>query len=454
MPPYPADVNYQHYIDEKYLTGTELSILNAWIAAGGPQGDSAQAPPMPAYASGPVITNPGFSARIPTYTVPQLSTDLYRCFVVSNPFPQTQYVTGIEVIPGNNAAVHHVLVFQDTSYKPVQLDSTGAGPGYTDFGGDGSRSAQLMGAWTPGSTPYFTPSGMAITLTAGSRIILQIHYPAGSSGMTDSTRINLQFSSDTTNLRKVTITPVLNYITTITNGPLAIPANTVDTFYEKYTLPGKVTILAIAPHAHLICTEMKSFGVETNGDTIPFISDTWNFHWQGFYAFKKPIVLPLGTKLYGRAIYDNTSNNPLNPNFPPQAVTAGEATSNEMMLFFFSYTLYQPGDENAIYDTTTFVHPYDNCTYSDIQSAVSTVPQIKAVIYPNPTTGLLEINIAGANTCTGIVSDITGKEIFTTHFNSGDNILDISHLVTGMYFITMADTNSSLKPQTVRIIKD
>ncbi len=439
-------------MDERFLTPTELGLLNAWIGAGGPEGDSAQAPQVPVYANGPAITNPGFTARIPTYTVPTLSTDLYRCFIVSNPFTQSEFITGMEVIPGNPAAVHHVIVYQDTSSVPVQLDSASPGAGYTEFGGDGSASAQMLGAWVPGSSPYFLPSGMGIEILPGARIILQIHYPAGSSGLTDSTRVNLQFSS-ASNLRKVYISPVLSYYGNMTNGPLNIPANTVDTFYEEYTVPEKVTVLAVAPHAHLVCTEMKSFGVETNGDTIPFVSDAWNFHWQGLYAFKRPVVVPTGIKLYGQAIYDNTDNNPLNPNTPPQNVVAGEATTNEMMLFFFSYTAYVAGDENTVYDTSTYIHTYDNCAYAPVTTSINNLPVIKATVFPNPTSGLLDVNVAGAGEYNALISDIAGKEVFATKLNAGYNSVDISPLAAGVYFITLEDITGNLKSQTLRIVK-
>ena len=260
MPPYPADVAYQQYSREKYLTTQEISIINDWINAGGPEGDSSAAPPAPIYSSGPVIINPGFTGKIPIYSIPNSSTDLYRCFIVSNPFSQTQYVTGIEVLPGNNSAVHHVTVYEDTSYIPVQLDSLDPEPGYTEFVGTGSPSAQMLGIWTPGSEPYFAPAGMGLVIPPGARIILQIHYPAGSSGLIDSTSVNLQISTDT-GLRIITINTLLINTTTLLNGPLQIPANTIDTFYEEYHLPTAITVLAVCPHSHLICTEMKSFAV-------------------------------------------------------------------------------------------------------------------------------------------------------------------------------------------------
>lgn len=77
-------------------------------------------------------------------------------------------------------------------------------------------------------------------------------------------------------------------------------------------------------------------------DTLKLIKiDNWDFHWQGFYEFKKIIKIPKGTTLYADSYYDNTTNNSDNPNSPPKDVYLGEATTNEMMLVYFTFTGYQ-----------------------------------------------------------------------------------------------------------------
>jgi hypothetical protein len=58
------------------------------------------------------------------------------------------------------------------------------------------------------------------------------------------------------------------------------------------------------------------------------------------------LKIPAGSTLKAHAVYDNTSANPHNPNTPPQLVTAGEATTDEMFLVFFQYLDYVEGDEN------------------------------------------------------------------------------------------------------------
>jgi hypothetical protein len=58
----------------------------------------------------------------------------------------------------------------------------------------------------------------------------------------------------------------------------------------------------------------------------------WSFNWQDQYAFAEPVRLEKGTKIKLVAYYDNTSDNPTNPNNPPKRVRWGEETTDEMCL--------------------------------------------------------------------------------------------------------------------------
>jgi hypothetical protein len=181
-----------------------------------------------------------------------------------------------------------------------------------------------------------------------------VHYPAGSQGESDSSSVHL-FYQNGTNLRNISIDALLNHVTTMTNGPLSIPANTVKVFDEQFNVPFYYTasVIGVFPHMHLIGKDIASWAIPPTGDTIKFIRiNNWDFHWQGTYYFQKVLKLPASSKMYARATYDNTSSNPNNPNNPPKVVNAGEATSDEMMLVFFHYLPYQAGDENIIIDST------------------------------------------------------------------------------------------------------
>ena len=454
MPPYLPNTSYQHYADMRNLTDQEIRTIVAWVDSGGRVGDTSQLMAPPVFVGGNVITNPDLTIRMPDYVVPQTGADLYRCFVLTAPMDSDRYIKTMEIIPGNKAAVHHVLVYQDASYTPVARDSADPGPGYTNFGGTGSNSSTLMGGWVPGSGVDSMPTGMAIKITAGSRIIIQVHYPVTAQGLLDSTRINIKYDTNP-NLRSVLVFPMLNHQISLTDGPLVIPADSVRTFHEQAVISQDFTALSIAPHAHLVCTMMKAFGVTPTGDTIPLIDiPQWDFHWQGSHQFQHPIKFPAGTTLYGIATYNNTYNNPHAPQ-PLATVSLGEATTNEMMLFFFSLLPYQPGDENIIIDTASHQSHYMNCVSPYISSATTGIREASATdmvsIFPNPAQSM--VNYRSTEEIVEItISDIAGKIIKQIDASGSEGQIFVSDLCNGLYLMHMKGKSGSA--QTIRFIKE
>lgn len=358
MPPWPPDPNYSHLAHERVLSTTEINKITAWVDGGTPSGDLSLAPPVPTYSTTGVISGtPDLVVKIPNYVSTASTSDVYQCFAIPSGLLADKYIVGFEAIPGNNAIVHHVLVYSDTTGACASLDAATPGPGYPNFGGVGTSNAVLLGGWVPGGQPMTYPAGFGVRLANHSDIVLQIHYPAGSAGQTDSTEVHFYFAPTTASIRNVMIDPVLYHYTPVINAPLFIPANTTRTFIE--TVPGvpvDISLLGLAPHMHLIGRSIKSYGLGTAGDTLKFINiPKWDFHWQGFYMFPKIKKVPAGTTLKAEAFYDNTSANPENPNDPPQDVSVGESTTDEMMLVFLVYTYYQPGDENVVIDSSTIV---------------------------------------------------------------------------------------------------
>ncbi|GAB4133511.1 MAG: hypothetical protein Fur0041_05770 [Bacteroidia bacterium] len=352
MPPWPPDTSYTRFSHERVLTQQEIQTIDDWVNNGFPSGNLSQAPTPPTYNGGPAITNPDLVVQMQTYTV-NTGADLYRCFVVPSGITQDEFITKVEIVPGNRPVVHHVLVYQDVQNTCVTLDNNDPGPGYTSFGGVGSNTASLIAGWVPGQGVYELPANMGIKLFANSYIIMQIHYPGGTFNQTDSTQVRFTFSSGV--VRNVSLSPVINHALSLTNGPLYIPADSVKTFYAQENVQFNSTLISIAPHMHLLGQTITSYAVgpAPNYDTIPLIHiPQWDFHWQGFYTYRQCIHIPSGSVLYAHATYDNTINNPDNPNFPPQDVWQGESTTEEMMVIYYAYLPYQPGDENIIIDST------------------------------------------------------------------------------------------------------
>lgn len=402
MPPWPADVQYQRYAHERILSSEEISTIAAWVDGGMPKGDTTKAPAKPTLKKGGSITNPTKTLKMPDYAV-NTTADEYRCFVLPTGFTQDQFLTAIEVIPGNLRVVHHALIFHDTGSKPLQMDAADPKPGYLSFGGTGSSTSELIGLWVPGSEPYFFPTGFGIKLPKKGNIILQIHYPGGVGNVTDSTQVILK--TTTSMLRQVMISPALNHTSpSLQNGPLYIPANQVKSFNNKYDLPVAISIFTVGPHMHLIGKSIKAFAIPPTKDTIRlFDIPRWDFHWQRAYSFRNVLKLPAGTTLKGFATYDNTSVNSNNPSNPPKAVTLGEATTDEMFLVYFWFTLYQNGDENIA---------IDNSALKNVSKS-SLIASSDSRVYPNPATDFVTISDSRftAGNIQWQVVDVSGKMV-------------------------------------------
>jgi hypothetical protein len=405
MPPWPPDSSYSRFAHERLLPQQDIQTIVDWVNGGSPSGNLAQAPPTPVYSSAAVLTNPDMALQMPAYIV-NTASDLYRCFVIPTNLPNDEYITRVEVLPGNRSIVHHVLVYQDQANTCITLDNQDPGLGYTSFGGVGSNTATLVMGWVPGQGVYELPPNMGIKLLTNTNLILQVHYPAGTFNQVDSTAVRFTFSSGV--VRDVTLAPVINHIGSLTNGPLFIPANQTATFHGQEFVSLNATIISVAPHMHLIGRSIYSYAVAPNNDTIPLISiPDWRFHWQGFYTYRQPVHVPFGSQLHASAFYDNTSNNAWNPNSPPLPVIAGEATADEMMIIYFAYLPYQAGDENIVIDSTIL----------NTQQPISLNPAIKSPQlydpFPVPATNELDVQyyLPEQTDVTIEIFDATGKQV-------------------------------------------
>lgn len=345
MPPWPADTSYQRYFHERILTQAERDIIINWVDDDGPSGNLTTAPPPPVYNGSQILPGvPDLVVTMPNYMSKATpSQDDYVCFSMPTGLVADRKIKAIEVIAGNTAIVHHCLVYKD--------DGTYA----TDtIGGDcgGPTTGGMIGAYTPGASPTIFPEtstfNAGITLEAGSYIVFAMHYPDGSYGQWDQTKVNIYFYPEpVSNFREVYAAPILS------DWTFNIPANTVDSVEANYgPLPATVTMMSVFPHMHLLGKYIESYAVTPTTDTIPFVRiPEWDFHWQEFYFFKYMQMIPINSMIYGKGIYDNTVANDHNPNDPPIDVGAGFNTTDEMFLIYYHFMLYQAGDENINQDS-------------------------------------------------------------------------------------------------------
>ncbi|MDX1964781.1 MAG: hypothetical protein SFX18_16650 [Pirellulales bacterium] len=327
MPPYHADPNFGDFKNVRRLSEQDLAIIDAWTAAGAPQGDIADLPPLPKFTTGWQLGQPDLILKMPqAFTVPAVSDDIYQVFVIPTGLTQDRTVAAVEFRPGNPKVVHHAILYLDNSGTARRKDDAEPGMGYRSFGGVGFLPTGGLGGWAPGVTPMRLPDGFGKFLSKGSDLALQIHYHPNGKEETDLSEVGIYFTPE----------PAKRLVTGIAlfNPRFNIPAGKKD--YEvnyEVTVPCDIHATSIWPHMHLLGREMKVVAKTPDGQTIPMIwVKDWDFNWQDGYEYRQPLKLPKGTKIQLTARYDNSSDNPQNPHKPPRAVHYGEQTTDEMCL--------------------------------------------------------------------------------------------------------------------------
>jgi hypothetical protein len=268
---------------------------------------------------------------------------MYRCFTMPTNLTADQYVAAVDVKPGDRNTVHHVIAFIDTTGASANLETQDAEPGYQCFGGPGfsitNVDSSTLGGWAPGARPVMLPDGVAYSLPANSRVVLQVHYhPHNGSPKPDQTQIGIYFAK-TKPTKLLRVLPLINQTFTIppndSNYRVVAPPN------GPFTIPFVNThVWLIAPHMHLLGRKMQVTATPPDGQPQCLINiNDWDFNWQGMYRYNNPIALPAGTRLSLEAFYDNSTDNIRNPNSPPKAVSWGEQTTDEMCIAFIGFTI-------------------------------------------------------------------------------------------------------------------
>lgn len=443
MPPWKPNKDYRHYVNENYLSDTQIQLIADWVDQGMPQGNPANEPPLPEFPSGSQVGNPDLVVSFAqSYRHVGNNIDEYRYFVIPTGLTEDKDLVALEIRPGNKRIVHHTLVWADTTGEAAQLDA--ATPDYGYQSGSGSAASLLNGqlpGYVPGQKPQVYSQGMGMRLKSGSDLKLQMHYAPTPVDEYDSTTINLFFAQE----------PVTRYVkshvmvplpSVLTNGPFVINPNTVKEFHGRFTVPMNVSMVGIAPHMHLLGTKWRVYAVKPTGDTIPLIKiDDWDFNWQGNYTFTNLIPLPQGSVIHAYAEYDNTTNNPFNPNNPPIAVSWGEGTADEMYYLPLLYLDYQPGDENISLDIPVGVENNNKKIATDRLYPIN----------PNPASNKVKVGFTlGGNGNVSVEIKDAGGKIVAQPLNNkyclvGLHTLEVNveNLAAGVYFINLQTPNTT-----------
>jgi len=357
MPPWKISEGVAFH-NERRLGAAELKTLADWTDGGTPAGDPNDAPKARTFTKGWQLGTPDLILTPDDdFVLGPSGKDIFRCFVMPTKLPEDTYVAAVELRPGNPQVVHHLLLFIDTTEagrklekdsqqkelnEPVLDVHTGKaslfdrGPGYSRTMGVGFLPRSGLMGWAPGIQPRYMPEGVGFLLPKNCDVVMQVHYHRNGRAEKDRTQIGLYFAK-----KKIEHPYQASQVAGGSgSGPLrfffSIPAGA-----ERFKLDGNswashdFTLLSVTPHMHMLGKDIKLTMTPPEGKEQTILKiNQWDYNWQEGYFLKEPIQVKAGTQFHVEAHYDNSDKNPLNPKSPPERVTLGEQTFNEMCFVF------------------------------------------------------------------------------------------------------------------------
>jgi Copper type II ascorbate-dependent monooxygenase, C-terminal domain len=373
MPPWHADPSVGLFMNDARLSGADIATIDEWVIGGTKQGDSRDTPPAPVFEPGWHI-KPDIIFTIPEFLVPKTAQDDYEYIYVPTNFTEDKWIQAGEVLPGDRRVVHHatVSVIDQAEYAKHLAEQAKENAGVDEYhyrtgkvlhlrpeapviddgcsapdggGIPGHPSGYLNivpAIYLPGHMPEVRPPGYALRIPAGSYLQFQIHY-SNHHGLDvkDRTSVGLVFAKE----------PVKHEVAQyeIWNNMFRIPPNDGSHRVTScFTLPKDVSAVAYTAHMHFRGKSMTTKAIYPDGhEEVLLDVPHYDFRWQETYFLDKQFLLPKGTKLMTVAYFDNSKNNPLNPD-PSKAVRWGEPSDEEMMGFWLQFADPQLVTEKAV----------------------------------------------------------------------------------------------------------
>jgi hypothetical protein len=329
MPPWFADPSAGHFRNDRRLSQGEIDTLVAWADAGAPEGNSADAPPPAKFTDGWTIGKPDAVLEMPqAFDVPPNGLIDYQWILIRTGFTGDKWIQAFECRPGERAVVHHIGAFWRRPGSPWMADAKPGVPiAKPTSAPENGASDGLVGDYVPGMPGLAFPPGYAMLLPAGADIMLQVHYTPNGKPARDISRVGFVFASQPPQHRVVNVG--------VTNMRFRIPPK--DPSYRvdaQLTLGTEAQLLVLNPHMHVRGKAFEIRAVREGAEPEMLLRvPRYDFNWQLNYIPTDPLRFPAGTRVEATAWYDNSPNNPYNPD-PQKEVGFGAQTSDEMMVGF------------------------------------------------------------------------------------------------------------------------
>jgi hypothetical protein len=240
----------------------------------------------------------------------------YQYFVVDPGLTEDTWVKATEAVPGNRAVVHHIVIFIQPPGTKFTPDRAGIG-------------FEMLGLYVPGMPPLQLPHGSARLISAGSKLVFQMHYTPNGTPQQDQSRVGLVFA-DPKDVRKTV------QMGAAVNPDFRIPPHAEN---HRVTAASRIShdtfVHALTPHMHFRGKSFRFEALYPNGSREILLDvPHYDFNWQHTYRLVTPKLLPAGTLVNCIAHFDNSDNNRSNPD-PSATVRWGDQSFEEMMIGYY-----------------------------------------------------------------------------------------------------------------------
>jgi hypothetical protein len=313
MPPWHADPHIGVWDGDRSLTVEEKQTLVHWIESGAPRGKG----PDPLADlhktwSEWAFGKPDMVIELKAYDVPATGIVDYQRYVVPNTLGRDVWVRATDVIPGDRTVVHHVIV---GIYDPAIPDER-----QRMF----KASSPSLGAYVPGNGPTLYPQDTGVLVRKDENFAFQMHYTTSGKAAHDVTRLGLYFRDAAPTYEFKTVA--------LANPKIMIPPNTkqhAETIAQQF--PRDIILYKLTPHSHFRGSASEFVAIYPDGKQETLLSvPKYDFNWQTTYTLKTPKQIPAGTRIVHTTVYDNSTQNPANPD-PNRTVPWGEQSFDEML---------------------------------------------------------------------------------------------------------------------------
>ena len=340
MPPWFAESGSLRFENDPRLSREEIAAIDEWARAGAPEGDPREAPPPAPWTPGWNIPATDLTVVMPeAVRVPAGGRPDYQLVILPLGLAEDRWVEAAEIRPGQRPVIHHVVAYIREPASGWLRDA----PLRKPFARPGVTTSDILAIYAPGQPVMRTPPRMAKMIPAGADLVLQIHYTPNGRAVEDRTSLGIVWARQSPEKRVLT----LQLATTDIRIP---PGARNHAVAVSGTMPNDCLLLSLFPHMHLrgSAFEYAITGAGGRVETLLRVAP-YDFYWQLSYRLAEPRLLPKGTRLRATAWYDNSSNNPRNPD-PSAEVTYGEQSDEEMMTGFFDVAVPAAVDKKKFFE--------------------------------------------------------------------------------------------------------